>query len=133
MLAVHLPRLTLDRSCRGSRQLVPTRLFTHREFAFTLAGDIYLRYNSFANSDEMKKEVLRLNPSRFEIGAIYSARVRPASGSAACALPARRPRALFAAKLTAAFFFTCHSPRIRRRSALALFSPSDVSSSLIST
>jgi hypothetical protein len=90
MLAVHLPRLTLDRSCRGSRQLVPTRLFTHREFAFTLAGDIYLRYNSFANSDEMKKEVLRLNPSRFEIGAIYSARVRPASG---CLHPARPPTA----------------------------------------
>lgn len=55
---------------------VPSRMFTHREFAFTLAGDIYLRYNSFANHEEMKKEVMRLNPSRFEIGAIYSARVR---------------------------------------------------------
>jgi DNA primase small subunit len=55
---------------------VPTRQWTHREFAFTLQGDIYLRYNSFNNADEMKKEVVRLNPSRFEIGAIYSARVR---------------------------------------------------------
>jgi DNA primase small subunit len=56
---------------------VPTRQWTHREFAFTLQGDIYLRYNSFNNADEMKKEVIRLNPSRFEIGAVYSARVRP--------------------------------------------------------
>jgi hypothetical protein len=36
---------------------------------------VYLRYNSFHNSDDFKKEVLRLNPSRFEIGPQYSARV----------------------------------------------------------
>lgn len=56
----------------------PTHLFTHREFAFTLPGDVYLRYNSFGSADELKKQVCQLNPSRFEIGPIYSARVRPA-------------------------------------------------------
>ena len=55
--------------------LVPTKLFSHREFAFTLAGDVYIRYNSFHTADDFKKEVLRLNPSRFEIGPQYSARV----------------------------------------------------------
>jgi len=54
---------------------VPAKLFTHREFAFTLAGDVYIRYNSFHSSDDFKKELLRLNPSRFEIGPQYSARV----------------------------------------------------------
>lgn len=54
---------------------VPTRLFTNREFAFTLQGDIYLRYHSFASAEELKKQVLQLNPSRFEIGAVYNARV----------------------------------------------------------
>ena len=53
----------------------PTRLFVNREFAFTLQGDVYLRYNSFANADELKKQVCTLNPTRFEIGPIYSARV----------------------------------------------------------
>ena len=53
----------------------PTRLFTHREFAFTLANDVYLRYNSFTTPDELKKQVCNLNPSRFEIGPVYSARV----------------------------------------------------------
>lgn len=53
----------------------PTRLFVHREFAFTLQGDVYLRYNSFANADELKKQVCTLNPTRFEIGPVYSARV----------------------------------------------------------
>lgn len=57
----------------------PTQLFTHREFAFTLPGDVYLRYNSFGSADELKKQVCQLNPSRFEIGPIYSARVRPVS------------------------------------------------------
>ncbi|KAF8995444.1 prim-pol domain-containing protein [Cyathus striatus] len=63
----------------------PTRLFTHREFAFTLAGDVYLRYNSFGTAEDLKKQVCLLNPTRFEIGPIYSARpkdkktVRPAA------------------------------------------------------
>jgi len=56
---------------------VPTKLFTHREFAFTLQGDIYLRYNSFSNAEELKNEVLRLKPSRFEIGPVYSGKVSP--------------------------------------------------------
>lgn len=54
----------------------PTRLFTHREFAFTLPGDVYLRYNSFTTADELKKQVCDLKPTRFEIGPVYSARVR---------------------------------------------------------
>ncbi|KAL7415673.1 prim-pol domain-containing protein [Mrakia frigida] len=55
---------------------IPTKLFTHREFAFTLPGDIYLRYNSFSNAEELKNEVLRLRPSRFEIGPVYSGKPR---------------------------------------------------------
>ncbi|KAI0717018.1 prim-pol domain-containing protein [Earliella scabrosa] len=57
----------------------PTKLFTNREFAFTIQsqqGEAYLRYNSFANAEEMKKQVCALNPSRFEIGPVYSGRPR---------------------------------------------------------
>ncbi|PCH35118.1 prim-pol domain-containing protein [Wolfiporia cocos MD-104 SS10] len=67
---------------------VPTKLFTNREFAFTLQGDVYLRYNSFERADELKKQVCALNPTRFEIGPVYSARprdkktVRPANFTA---------------------------------------------------
>lgn len=55
---------------------VPTKLFTHREFSFTLRGDVYLRYHSFNTVEDLKKQVLALNPTRFEIGPVYSARVR---------------------------------------------------------
>lgn len=50
-------------------------LWTNREFAFTLQGDIYLRYNSFQDADEFRKQVLKLVPSRFEVGAVYNAKV----------------------------------------------------------
>lgn len=52
----------------------PTKNFTHREFAFTLLNDVYIRYNSFSNWEEWKREVIRLNPARFEIGPVYTAK-----------------------------------------------------------
>ncbi|KAL4079579.1 prim-pol domain-containing protein [Scleroderma citrinum] len=54
----------------------PTRLFTHREFAFTIQGDVYLRYHSFNTAEDLKKQVCALNPTRFEIGPMYSAKPR---------------------------------------------------------
>src|SRR6266404_665137 len=55
---------------------VPSRLFTHREIAFTLQNEVYLRYNSFTTADEFKKQTCTLNPTRFEIGPVYTAPVR---------------------------------------------------------
>ncbi|KAM4057927.1 DNA primase small subunit [Hirsutella rhossiliensis] len=54
----------------------PTNDFAHREFAFTLPNDAYLRYQSFPTADLLRKDVLRLMPSRFEIGPVYSANPR---------------------------------------------------------
>ncbi|EJP69324.1 DNA primase small subunit [Beauveria bassiana] len=54
----------------------PTNDFGHREFAFTLQNDVYLRYQSFATADLLRKDVLRLLPSRFEIGPVYSTNPR---------------------------------------------------------
>lgn len=111
---------------RQQRPAVPSRLFTHREFAFTLQGEIYLRYNSFQTAEDMKKEVLRLNPTRFEIGPIYSARVRPVAVSLIAATSSSRVVAEIAAD---PFIETdaSHSPRTstrRHASAFASFSAS---------
>ncbi|KAH8840480.1 hypothetical protein MCOR27_006467 [Pyricularia oryzae] len=54
----------------------PTNDFAHREFAFTLQNDAYLRYQSFTTSDLLRKDVLRLMPSRFEIGPVYNTNPR---------------------------------------------------------
>ena len=58
-----------------NRDHTPSRFFTQREFVFTLENDVYLRYNSFKDADDLKKQIEKLNSSRFEIGAVYNARV----------------------------------------------------------
>ncbi|BEJ15644.1 hypothetical protein CspHIS471_0502490 [Cutaneotrichosporon sp. HIS471] len=54
----------------------PGKLWTHREFAFTIENDVYIRYNSYNTAYDFQKDVLRLVPSRFEIGPQYSHRPR---------------------------------------------------------
>lgn len=56
--------------------LKPCPNFTNREFAFTLSNDAYLRYQSYASADLLRKDILRLVPSRFEIGPVYTANPR---------------------------------------------------------
>ena len=49
--------------------------FCNREFSFTLKDDVYLRYKSFANERELKDEILKLNPYKIDIGAVYTTKV----------------------------------------------------------
>lgn len=68
---------------RGDPNLPPTKNFTNREFAFTLQNDAYFRYNSFKDWEDFKKESCRLDPLRFEIGPVYSAKVSQVKQAAA--------------------------------------------------
>ncbi|PGH16576.1 hypothetical protein AJ79_01682 [Helicocarpus griseus UAMH5409] len=54
----------------------PSPDFANREFAFTLQNDVYLRYQSFPSAELLRKEILSLNPSRFEIGPTYTTNPR---------------------------------------------------------
>lgn len=54
----------------------PGNDFGHREFALTLSNDAYLRYQSYPTADLLRKDILRLNPSRFEIGPVYTTNPR---------------------------------------------------------
>lgn len=55
---------------------IPTPSFAHREFAFTLPNDSYIRYQSFPTADLLRKQCIQLLPSRFEIGPQYSTNPR---------------------------------------------------------
>ncbi|KAF2134828.1 prim-pol domain-containing protein [Dothidotthia symphoricarpi CBS 119687] len=54
----------------------PSNDFKHREFAFTLPNDAYLRYQSFPSADVLRKQCVQMLPSRFEIGPMYSTNPR---------------------------------------------------------
>lgn len=54
----------------------PTPDFENREFAFTLPNDAMLRYMSYRTSDLLRKDVLRLMPTRIEIGPAYTTNPR---------------------------------------------------------
>ncbi|XP_068752184.1 DNA primase small subunit-like [Montipora capricornis] len=51
---------------------VPKTYFVHREFSFTLKDDVYLRYQSFADQQELEKEILKRNPYKIDIGAVFT-------------------------------------------------------------
>ncbi|KPM06674.1 DNA primase small subunit-like protein [Sarcoptes scabiei] len=46
--------------------------FNHREFSFTLSGDIYLRFNSFDTLAEMRRSIMERLPTKIDIGAVYN-------------------------------------------------------------
>ncbi|KAI6019960.1 prim-pol domain-containing protein [Pisolithus orientalis] len=78
----------------------PTKLFTHREFAFTLQGDVYLRYHSFNTAEDLKKQVCTLNPTRFEIGPMYSAKPRDKKTVRSAAFSPQRRELVFDIDMT---------------------------------
>jgi len=46
--------------------------FHRREFCFTLKDDVYLRYQTFNDWNEFEKELVKRNPFKIDIGAIYN-------------------------------------------------------------
>lgn len=46
--------------------------FTMREFAFEYRSGAYQRYNSYPTLEDFKSSVIKANPTRFEVGAVYS-------------------------------------------------------------
>lgn len=46
--------------------------FLRREFSFTMADDVYIRYLCFRDASEFKKMVASKNPHKIDIGPLYS-------------------------------------------------------------
>ena len=48
------------------------KLFSRREFSFTVQDDVYIRFQAFKNLNQLMTEMKRLNPHKIDIGAIYN-------------------------------------------------------------
>lgn len=46
--------------------------FTMREFAYEYRSGAYQRYNSYPSMEDFKQSVIKANPTRFEVGAVYA-------------------------------------------------------------
>lgn len=46
--------------------------FNRREFCFTLDGDIFVRYQSFANGEDLKSAIKARCPAKIDIGPVYN-------------------------------------------------------------
>jgi DNA primase small subunit len=63
----------------------PSKSFLNREICWTLMDETFIRFQSYRTLEEFKNDMIRLNPAKFDLGAIYNIRpkdrhmVRPAA------------------------------------------------------
>jgi len=56
----------------GADREASSDFFFRREFSFTIENDVYIRYLSFRNLEEMRKAILLKQPHKIDIGPVYS-------------------------------------------------------------
>jgi len=64
---------------KNSIIIVDKEYFPKREFSFTIKKDgeeTYLRYKSFSDEKELKDSIIKLNPHKIDIGAVYTVKVK---------------------------------------------------------
>ena len=72
-VSCHTPVLCFTDACRPTENYLEKR-----EFSFTLPGDIYIRYISFAKAYDLRRELVAKLPVKIDIGAVYN--MNPAEG-----------------------------------------------------
>jgi len=79
---------------------VPKTYFSHREFSFTLKDDVYIRYQSFSDQQELEKEVQKRCPYKIDIGAVFSHKPKEHKTVKAAAFQAQEKELVFDIDMT---------------------------------
>ena len=74
--ATSLTTLKQNQQSKDPKSFITSKLFTHREFSFTIepspGDEIYIRYQSFKSQKEFQSMVLKRQPRKIDIGAVFS-------------------------------------------------------------
>ncbi|XP_041374260.1 DNA primase small subunit-like [Gigantopelta aegis] len=79
---------------------VPKHYFTNREFSFTLKDDVYIRYQSFPDQQDLEKEIQKRCPYKIDIGAVFSHRPKDHKTVKAAAFQAQEKELVFDIDMT---------------------------------
>jgi len=79
---------------------IPKNYFSHREFSFTLKDDVYIRYQSFSDQQELEKELIKKCPYKIDIGAVYSHRPKDHKTVKSAAFQAQEKELVFDIDMT---------------------------------
>ncbi|KAL3854333.1 hypothetical protein ACJMK2_013607 [Sinanodonta woodiana] len=74
--------------------------FTHREFSFTLKDDVYIRYQSFSDQQDLEKEIQKRCPYKIDIGAVFTHRPKDHKTIKAAAFQAQEKELVFDIDMT---------------------------------
>ncbi|XP_048779196.2 DNA primase small subunit-like isoform X2 [Ostrea edulis] len=79
---------------------VPKTYFANREFSFTLKDDVYIRYQSFSDQQELEKEIQKRCPYKIDIGAVFSHKPKDHKTVKAAAFQAQEKELVFDIDMT---------------------------------
>ncbi|CCW72312.1 unnamed protein product [Phytomonas sp. Hart1] len=75
--AEHPDKVDSINKSNGNVPMNAAAYLARREFCFTLRGDIFTRFRSFLNAQELREELIKCSPEKIDVGGVYN--IRPNS------------------------------------------------------
>ena len=82
-------RAAADPDSASDSPLLKRDFFSRREWNFTMADDVFIRYLCFRDAEELSRAIQQRQPHKIDIGPVFSAKVRARACICICASASR--------------------------------------------